>query len=99
MINAILKGVFSIILNLVSLLLYPINALITSAIPGLDKAFLTIENLFTTAFTYVGWSIDASLINTETISLIIATLTFRLTLPLAVNTIKLAIKWYDKLKL
>ena len=98
MINAILKGVFSLILNLVSLILYPINALITNAIPGLDNAFLTIENLFNTLFQFVGWGADALMINTETISLIIATLTFRLTLPLAVNTVKLAVKWYDKLK-
>lgn len=98
MINAILKGIFSLILNLVSLLLYPINALITAAIPNLDKAFATIENVFNTMFNYVGWALDAAMINSETVSLIIATLTFRLTLPLAVNTIKLAIKWYDKLK-
>lgn len=98
MINAILKGIFSLILNLVSLLLYPINLLITNAIPGLDNAFLTIENLFNTMFNYVGWVLDATMINSETVALIIATLTFKLTLPLAVNTVKLAIKWYDKLK-
>lgn len=99
MINAILKGVFSLILNLVSLILYPINALVTNAIPGLDKAFLTIENLFTLLFEYVGWGADALMLNSETISLIIGTLTFRLTLPIAVNSIKLAVKWYDKLKI
>lgn len=99
MINTILKGVFSIILNLVSLLLYPINLLITNAIPGLDNAFLTIDNFFTTAFTYVGWAVDASMLSSETISLIIATLTFCLTLPIGVSAVKLAIKWYDKLKI
>lgn len=99
MINTILKGVFSIILNLVSLLLYPINLLITNAIPGLDNAFLTIENFFTTSFTYVGWAVDASMLSSETISLIIATLTFCLTLPIGVSAVKLAIKWYDKLKI
>lgn len=99
MINTILKGVFSIILNLVSLLLYPINLLITNAIPGLDNAFLTIENFLTTSFTYVGWAVDASMLSSETISLIIATLTFCLTLPIGVSAVKLAIKWYDKLKI
>ena len=99
MINTILKGIFSLILNLVSLILTPINSLITSAIPGLDNAFATIESMFTTLFTYIGWAVDASLINFETISLIIATLTIKLTLPLAVSTIKLALKWYNSLKI
>lgn len=99
MINTILKGIFSLILNLVSLILYPINLLITNAIPGLDNAFLTIENFFTISFTYIGWVVDASLINSETIALIIATITFCLTLPLAVNGIKLAVKWYNSLKI
>lgn len=98
MINAIIKGIFSLILNLVSLILYPINALVVNYIPGLENAFLIIENFFTTAFTYVGWCVDASLLTGETISLIIATLTFRLTLPLVVNSVKLALKWYNSLK-
>lgn len=99
MINTILKGIFGLILNLVSLILTPINSLITSAIPGLDNAFATIESMFTTLFTYIGWAVDASLINSETISLIIATITIKLTLPLAISTIKLALKWYNSLKI
>jgi hypothetical protein len=99
MINTIIKGIFSLILNLVSLILYPINALVLQYIPGLESAFATIENFFTVAFSYIGWVVDASLIAAETISLIIATYTFRLTLPLLVNSVKLAIKWYNSLKL
>ena len=98
MINKLLMGIFKIIISLVNVILTPINLLITNAIPGLDNAFSTIENLFNTGFQYIGWVVDASMLSTECISLIIATLTFRLTIPLAVSTIKLAIKWYDKLK-
>lgn len=99
MINAIIKGIFSLILNLVSLILYPINALVVNYIPGLENAFTIIEQFFLKAFQYVGWAVDASLLTGETISLIIATLTFRLTLPLVVNSVKLALKWYNSLKL
>lgn len=98
MINKLLMGLIKLITSIVSLLLTPINNLITELIPDLSKYFSVIENLFNLLFTYVGWFVDALMINTETISLIIIVLTARLTLPLIISTTKLAIKWYNQLK-
>lgn len=98
MINKILMGIFKIILSLVNLLLLPINALITNYLPNVSNAFSTIRQLFNTLFTYVGWCVDASFISADTIALIIACLTLRLTLPLLINTIKLALKWFQAVK-
>ena len=39
MINAILKGIFSLVVGLVNLLLSPIDSLISSALPSLQSAF------------------------------------------------------------
>lgn len=98
MINKILSGIFSIIINLVNLLLTPINSLITSAIPDLTNIFNIIGNALDLIYTYVNWWVDASLISSETISIIVLSLTLRLTLPLSVNAVKLAVKWYNKIK-
>lgn len=98
MINAIIKGIFNIVLSLVNLILTPINALILTFIPSLSNVFGIINNFFNTAFTYIGWVVDASFIESYTISLAIAYWTFKLTAPLAVNTMKLALKWYNSLK-
>lgn len=98
MINAIIKGIFSLITSLINVVLAPINALITAGIPELSNIFGTIRNLFTLLFQYSGWVLDACLISAETISLLIALFTLRYTIPLTINTIKLAVKWYNALK-
>lgn len=98
MINKILSGIFSIIINLVNLLLTPINSLITNAIPDLTNIFNLIGNALDLIYTYVNWWVDASLLSSETISIIVLSLTLRLTLPLSVNAVKLAVKWYNKIK-
>jgi len=97
-INAIIKGIFSLITGLINVILTPINNLITAGIPELSLVFGTIRNLFTILFQYSGWVLDASLINAETISLFIALFTLKLTIPLTINAIKLAVKWYNALK-
>lgn len=99
MINKLLMGVFKLVIGLVNVLLTPINLLITNYLPDLSNALSLIRQLFNLAFTYIGWVLDSMFISPETISLLIAVLTMRLTIPLAINAVKLAIKWYNALKL
>lgn len=98
MINKILMGIFKIIISLVNLLLTPINLLISNYLPSVSNAITLIRNLFQTMFTYIGWVVDASFISADTIALIIACLTLKFTIPIAINAIKIAIKWYNNLK-
>lgn len=98
MINALLTGIFKVITSLVNLILSPINSLISSYLPDLANVFTTIHSACTILFSGLGWWKDALMLSTETISLIITYWTIKLTLPLIISTIKLAIKWYDKLK-
>lgn len=98
MINALLTGIFKIITALVNLILTPINTLISQNLPELSSIFTMIHNCFKVLFSGLGWWTDAMLISSETISLLITCWTIKLTLPLIISTIKLAIKWYDKLK-
>lgn len=97
MINTLLSGVFKVITSLVNVLLTPINLLISNYLPELSSALGVVRNFFTASFTYIGWVVDSTFISSETISLLIAVFTMKLLVPLAINTIKLAIKWYHML--
>ena len=99
MINKLLMGVFKLVIGLVNVILTPINLLITNYLPDLSNALALIRQLFNYAFTYIGWVLDSMFVSRETISLLIAVLTMRLTIPLAISAVKLAIKWYNALKL
>lgn len=98
MINAILTGIFKIVTSLVGVLLSPINELIKTYLPDLTNIIGVVNRSFEYLFYSVGWWKDALLLSTETISFIILVITARLTLPFIISTVKLAIKWFDKLK-
>lgn len=99
MINAIIKGVISLISTLIGVVLAPIDLLISSAIPQLDTALTSFATLLNVVGASIGWVISAFAIPTSVISLIVAYYIFKLTVPIVIYTIKLVVKWYDKLKL
>ena len=98
MINALLKGIMSLIIGLVSTILKPIDLIIVAVLPDLSGALTAVANLFNFASQYVGFAVSAIGLSNETLSLIVLYYTFKLTAPLMVSTVKTAIKWYDKLK-
>lgn len=98
MINKILTGIMKLIISLVSLLLAPIDLLIQNALPDLSNALNAIGNFLNIIRQGLGWAISVTGLSSECLSLIVLFFTFKLTVPLVVSTIKLAIKWYDKLK-
>lgn len=98
MINALLKGIMSLIIGLVSVILAPIDAIISAALPDLANALTAVGSMFTLASNYVGFVVSLTGLSNETLSLIVLYYTFKLTVPVTVSTVKLAVKWYDKLK-
>ncbi len=98
MINALLNGIMNMIIGLVSVLLKPIDLLIEQFLPDLGNAM----NMFSSMLNYIGdflvWAVSWLGLNATVRGLIVAYYTFVLTVPLLVATIKLALKWYDKLK-
>lgn len=98
MIQAILNGIFTLITSLVNLILYPIDALIETALPDLSNALTAISTFLSYVTTSIGWVLSCFGLSSSCLSLIVLYFTFKLTFPLVVYTIKLAIKWYDKLK-
>lgn len=98
MINTILTGIFSLIIGLVNTILLPIEAIISNYIPSLDSAFSMVAMLFENLVNFIPWVISWTGLNSTIIGLIVSYFTFKLTVPFLVHTIKLAIAWYDKLK-
>ena len=98
MINAILKGIFKLVISLVSLLLGPIDSIISTALPSLQVGLNAIGQFLTLVTSSIGWVLSVFGLSSECLSLIVLYFTFKLTVPLAISTIKLAIRWYDKIK-
>lgn len=98
MINAILTGIMNLIISLVNILLSPIDLAIKSALPNLSEAISSIGSYFSLALQNIGFVISCTGLSSTAISILILYYTFKLTLPLTFATIKLAIKWYDKIK-
>lgn len=99
MIKAIVSGIMTLIIALVNVILTPIDLLISQFLPSLDSALSAIANFLNLAGRSLGWGISLTGLSSETLSLIVLYFTFKLTVPLLVSTIKLAIKWYNSLKL
>lgn len=98
MINAILSGVMTLIISLVNVLLAPIDLAVKAALPDLSSAISAVGSYFQLALQNMGFIISVTGLSSTAISIIILYYTFKLTLPITFATIKLAIKWYDKLK-
>lgn len=98
MINAILKGIISLVIGLVNLLLTPIDLAISTALPSVADALDMVASFFQWVTNLIPWGISWFGMNRVVITLFVAYMTFELSVPLIVHTAKLAIKWYDKLK-
>lgn len=98
MINAILTGIFNLVIGLVDIILSPIDLAIEAALPSLDGAINGIGQLFATISNSLGWAISLTGISSECIALIVTYYVFKLTLPITFSLIKSALAWYNKLK-
>jgi len=97
-ITFIFQAVFNIIEFIVKMILLPVDLLIENALPDLAQYFQNITDFLSLIFQYIGWAISASGIPYAAISLVVTFYIFKLTLPLNVWAMKMAIKWYRALK-
>ena len=99
MIKKIIKGIFNLVIGLVNLILSPIDNLINNALPSIAAAISYINNFLDFIGDTIPWVLSWFHLPNAFISLLVGYWTFKLTLPLTIHTIKLAIKWWDKLKI
>lgn len=97
MIRAIINGIFSLVVSLVGVLLAPIDALITNALPGLSSAISAVGSFLQTCTSAIGWVLSCFGLSSSCLSLIVIYFTFKLTVPILIYTFKLAVKWYHML--
>lgn len=98
MINAIINGIFNLVLGLVDIILIPIDSAIETFLPGVSTALSYIGQFFNYILQFIPYICSWLHLPTFLIDFVIAYFTFKLTVPLLVHTVKLAISWYDKLK-
>lgn len=98
MINKILMGIIKLIISLVSLILAPIDNLITTFLPDLSNGLTAVGSFFNLISNGLGWVVSLTGLSNESLSLIVAYFTFKLTAPMLFYMIKLALSWYNKLK-
>lgn len=99
MIQDIFLGLVNLIIGFISLLLTPIDNLILSLLPDLSHAFTAIGSYLNIIASSIGWAISLTGLSSSAISLIITYYIFKLTAPISFYLIKLAIAWYNKLKI
>lgn len=99
MIKVIINGIISLVIGLVSIILSPIDLLISQYLPGLSNAFSLISDFFDMIGDIIPFVLSYTGITTEVISICVDLIVFIYTLPYLVHAIKLAIKWYNSLKL
>lgn len=97
MIRAIINGIFSLVTSLVSVILSPIDSIITTALPGLSDAISAIGSFLQLCSSAIGWVLSCFGLSSSCLSLIVVYFTFKLTIPITIYLVKLAIKWYHML--
>ena len=98
MINALLTGIFNLIIGLVSVILAPIDLVITNLLPDLSSALDAVAQFFVVVSGGLGWAVSLTGLSSSAISLIGVYFVFKLTAPIAFYMIKLAISWFRSLK-
>ena len=99
MARRIVRGFLKVIIKLSSVLLSPLDSLIASFVPGLSSIFTSIGQFFSIISNSLGWVVSLSGLSSTAISFLVIYYTFKLSAPIAAYMIKLAIKWYNAIKI
>lgn len=99
MIQAILTGIFKLVISLVNILLSPIDTLITNTLPDVSSALNAFNALIDYVLNFIGYVVDMSGLSSTAINLIIIYFSFILLSRPVIYVIKLALKWYKTLKI
>lgn len=99
MINAIVNGIFSLILSLFNTLMSPFISVITALFPAVDTFFSYISSFLSYALTYISTIIDLLFIPRAALVLFFDYLLICYTIFLTVQAIRFAINIYNKFKL
>ena len=80
-------------------MLIPIDLLIETFLPDINNLLISISNVFDLISNTINWVTNLVGLSPEFVSILSLYFVFTLTLPLQLYVIKLAIKWYNALKI
>lgn len=98
MIGALFNALFSLIINLVDIILLPIDTIIQSAFPSVAQLLASVNSMFSLVLSGLGWVIGLTCLPPLAFQLLLLYFTFILTVPIAISSIKLVIRWYNAIK-
>lgn len=98
MIQAILSGIFKLIMMLFTAITTPIFNIIFSLFPDLSTYFQYINNFITTSITYIGASASLLFITTTMFTAIFDYFIIKYTIYLSLKAYKLFVNVYNKFK-
>lgn len=98
MIAKLFTFLFKVVITLVNTLLGGVDNLIETYLPQVANAIDMISSLFQNILLLIPWVMSWMGLNSTVVGIVVAVITFEITVPFLIHTIKLAIKWYDKLK-
>ena len=90
----IIKVIGQFVLTMLNLLLFPINQVIETYLPGLTNATQVISNLLNWLKDFVLWVISWLPFTSEFYTFLYSVVFFCLLVPLLLNAIKLVVKWW-----
>lgn len=99
MINALIQGIINFLSHLITLILTPLDLLIRGLLPDLSGALTLVDNFITHIINYVPLAISYTGLTNNTLSIIISLITAIVVIPLTAHGVKLALQWYNALKL
>ena len=94
-INVILKFMIS----LSNLVLIPIDGAIESLLPPFHNGLSYVSAFFEWLSNLVPWAVSYLGLNNDILVLVVSYMTFRISITMFTHVIKLAIRWYNTLKI
>lgn len=97
-VNTLVSVLYNLVLAFVNIILAPIDVLVQTCFPWFSSAISYLNNLIDLITPYISYIVNMSCLSSFALSIIIFTITFKITSTISTWTIKLAMKWYYKLK-
>lgn len=97
MIGAFFNALVTFVIQIIQVILSPLDTLITNNIPELSNILSFISAVIDYIISYIGFAIDVVGLTDTAIALIVAYWSFALTVPIAAWVIKFAVKWWHAL--
>ncbi len=99
MIGKLIGALFQFIINLIQIVLLPLDMLIMAILPGnVTIVFGYMGAFFTMLGTHIGWVMSAFGIHFNIVEMLVLYYTVKLTLPVGVYVIKELLNWYNAIK-